>query len=273
LAYPERSRQNWLYHGPPVHSEPQVKPSVAVAIPAYNEADGLPGFLEEIDRALRPHVRRLHFVVVDDASSDETSASLKALRADLGGALEVVVNDRNLGHGPSLVAGYQRALALEPDFVLQVDGDGQFHGSDLRRVLVLLVDEAHAVCGVRRFRQDPWFRMMMTRLLRSYVRWRFGVIARDPNCPLRGYDAALLRELLAAIPEQSLIPNLYLTIVASRRGLALLEVDVSHRVRRGRSAQGTSWARGRSPIPWRLLRFSIAALIEAQTFAARLGRR
>src|SRR5205823_2537929 len=122
-----------------------------VAIPAYNEADGLPGFLEEIDRALRPHVRRLHFVVVDDASSDETAASLEALRPDLGGLLDVVVNDRNLGHGPSLVAGYQRALALEPDFVLQVDGDGQFHGSDLRRVLVLLMDEAHAVCGVRRF--------------------------------------------------------------------------------------------------------------------------
>jgi glycosyltransferase involved in cell wall biosynthesis len=169
------------------------------------------------------------------------------------------------------MSAYRRALAASPDFVLQVDGDGQFHGSDLRRVLVLLIDEAHAVSGVRRFRQDPWFRMTMTGLLRGYVRWRFGVIARDPNCPLRGYDAQLLRDLLDVLPEQSLIPNLYLTLVASRRGLALLEVDVSHRVRRGRSAQGSTWARGsRSPVPLRLVQFSIAALREAEEFRARI---
>jgi hypothetical protein len=155
--------------------------------------------------------------------------------------------------------------------VLQVDGDGQFHGSDLRRVLVLLRDEAHAVSGVRRFRQDPWFRMVMTRLLRSYVHISFGVLARDPNCPLRGYDAEVLRELLAPLPEACLIPNLYLTVIASRRGLALLEVDVSHRVRRGSSAAGTSWTRGaRAPIPLRLLRFSAAALRESRSFRARM---
>jgi hypothetical protein len=133
------------------------------------------------------------------------------------------------------------------------------------------MDQAHAVSGVRRFRQDPWFRMTMTRLLRVYVRWRFGVSARDPNCPLRGYDAGLLRELLAVLPERCLIPNLYLTVIASRRGLALLEVDVSHRVRRGVSGQGTTWKRGTlSPVPWRLVRFSLAALRESQAFGKRM---
>jgi hypothetical protein len=127
------------------------------------------------------------------------------------------------------------------------------------------------VSGVRRFRQDPWFRMAMTRLLRTYVSFSFGVGARDPNCPLRGYDAALLRELLAVLPQDSLIPNLYLTVVASRRGVALLEVDVSHRVRRGGSSDGTTWGRGaRSPIPWKLVRFSLAALRESRAFRARM---
>jgi hypothetical protein len=88
---------------------------------------------------------------------------------------------------------------------------------------------------------------------------------------LRGYDAALLRELLAALPGECLIPNLYLTVVAARRGVALLEVDVSHRVRRGGASDGTTWARGpRSPIPWRLVRFSIAALRESRAFRARM---
>jgi hypothetical protein len=154
--------------------------------------------------------------------------------------------------------------------VLQVDGDGQFHGSDLRRVLVLLVDDAHAVSGVRRFRQDPFFRMIMTGLVRRYVGWGFQVHARDPNCPLRGYDARLLTDLLEVLPDNCLIPNLYLTILASRRGEALLEVDVSHQVRRGASAQGTMFSSARSPIPWKLVRFSVQALRESIAFRSHM---
>ena len=254
-----------------MHSEPVKKPSVAVAIPAYNEAEGIGGFLEEIDRALRPHVGSLHIVVVDDGSTDATGDVLERARSTLACTLEVVRNPANRGHGPSVLEGYRRALQPQPDYVLQVDGDGQFHGSDLRRVLVLLLDEAHAVSGVRRFRQDPWFRMAMTRLLRTYVHMSFGVSARDPNCPLRGYDAALLRELLAAVPDSCLIPNLYLTVVAARRGVALLEVDVSHRVRRGTRRDGSSWARTAvSVVPWRLLTFSIAALRESRAFRTQM---
>jgi glycosyltransferase involved in cell wall biosynthesis len=244
-----------------------AKPAVAVAIPAFNEADGIGGFLAEIDKALSPHVRELVLVVVDDCSSDETVAVLEATRDSLTGRLELIASPVNRGHGPSLMTAYRRCLELGVDYVLQVDGDGQFHGSDLRRVLVLLGDEAHAVCGVRRFRQDPWFRMIMTRLVRVYVGLAFDVLARDPNCPLRGYDTPVLAELLQVIPPDALVPNLYLTVVASRRGLALLEVDVSHRVRRGRSAEGSGLGRsGWSPIPMRLVRFSLQALLESRTF-------
>jgi dolichol-phosphate mannosyltransferase len=247
------------------------KPTVAVAIPAYNEADGIGGFLREIDRALVPHVETLRLVVVDDASTDDTRSVLQRLGPDLDGRLGVITNPVNRGHGPSLMEAYRQALANDPDFVLQVDGDGQFHGSDLRRVLVLLMDEARAVSGVRRFRQDPWFRMVMTRLVRRYVSWGFSVRARDPNCPLRGYEAGLLAALLKSLPEVCMVPNLYLTIVAARRGVPLLEVDVSHRVRRGTAAQGSTWrSGGLSPIPWRLVRFSVQALRESARFRAQM---
>jgi dolichol-phosphate mannosyltransferase len=248
------------------------EPTVAVAIPAFNEADGIAGFLQEIDRALSPLVGSLRMFVVDDESTDETRDVLLRSASLLSASLEVISNGHNQGHGPSLMTAYRRALADRPDFVLQVDGDGQFHGSDLRRVLVLLTDNAHAVCGVRRFRQDPWFRMTMTRVLRLYLRSAFSVRARDANCPLRGYDASLLAQLLEWVPDDCLIPNLYLTVLAARRGEPLLEVDVSHRVRRGTSVNGTTWGSGRSPIPWRLIRFSTGALRESIDFRAKVRR-
>lgn len=244
---------------------------MAIAIPAFNEAEGIAGFLLEIDRALAAHVADLRFVVVDDASTDATGEVLGVVGPQLDGTLEVFVNPINRGHGASLMEAYRRALVARPDYVLQVDGDGQFHGSDLRRTVVLLADGSQAVSGVRRFRQDPWFRMSMTRLVRAYVGWAFSVHARDPNCPLRGYEAQLLSELLTVLPGSCLVPNLYLTIIASRRGVPLLEVDVSHRVRRGGSSEGTTWRRASwAPIPWRLVKFSWQALRESISFRAQM---
>jgi hypothetical protein len=53
----------------------------------------------------------------------------------------------------------------------------------------------------------------------------------------------------------------------------LLEVDVSHRVRRGAFTEGTTWRRGaRSPIPTRLVRFSVQALLDSLRFRQRLAQ-
>lgn len=241
---------------------------VAVAIPAYNEADGIGEFLLEIYTALMPVVGELTLVVVDDASSDGTVATLCELNRKLDGRLVVIRNSTNRGHGPTVLEAYRTALDSGADFILQVDGDGQFLGADLRRLFVLLTDGASAVCGVRRFRQDPWFRMLMTRVVRAYVGFGFGVPTRDANCPLRGYRAETLAPLMNIVPPGSMIPNLYLTILAARRGFTMVEVDVSHQVRRGIGAGGTTWGARRwgSLIPWRLVRFSVDALRESIEF-------
>ena len=247
---------------------------VAVAIPAYQESEGLAGFLLEIDEALSAN-HEVVLVVVDDCSSDGTSEAAEAIRHKLQGDLVLTRMPENRGHGPTLLEAYRRALDTGAAYVLAVDGDGQFLGSDLRRVLVLLEDGGDGVCGVRRFRYDPWFRMLMTRALRVYVNTSFGVPTRDANCPLRGYRAQLLDELLRWIPDDTRIPNLLLTVLAARRGATLVEVDVNHRVRRG-AAQGTMFAgRGAWHTAKRLASFSAGAFGEARRFRHDLnsGRR
>lgn len=243
-------------------------PSVAIAIPAHNEADAIAEFIQEIDDALAERVQKVFFVVVDDLSTDDTANVAEKMNEVVRGEVIVVRSEVNQGHGPTLLEAYRRALDTGAEVVLQVDGDGQFLGSDLRRVAVLLEDGAQAVCGVRRFRYDPWFRMVMTRALRQYVGLGFGVPTRDANCPLRGYRADLLDDLLRWIPEGALVPNLYLTILSSRRGVTMVEVDVNHRVRRGSVATGTMWSDGRRElfIPRRLVTFSRRAFRESTRF-------
>lgn len=240
---------------------------VAVAIPAYNESEGIGEFLREIDAALAPQVSSLTLVVVDDVSTDDTLEVVRALAPDLKAELLVSQMPQNSGHGPAVLEAYRRALDTGADYIIGVDGDGQFLGSDLRRVFVLLEDGGDGVCGVRRFRYDPWFRMMMTRVLRVYIAWGFGVPTRDANCPLRGYRARLLDDLLRRVPDDSLVPNVHLAILAARHGATLVEVDVNHRVRRGSTSAGTMFS---STARWgmakRLVKFSWKAFRESVRF-------
>ena len=54
-------------------------PSVAVAIPAYNEADGIAGFLTDMDAVLDACTDQHWFVVVNDVSTDNTAEVLETL--------------------------------------------------------------------------------------------------------------------------------------------------------------------------------------------------
>lgn len=246
---------------------PEQLPSVVVAIPAYNEAEGIAEFLTEIDRALTDRVRSLTFVVIDDCSTDDTVAVVTAVGEELDATMIVGSTETNSGHGPTALAAYRRALDTDADHVIGVDGDGQFLGADVRRVLVLLQDGGDGVCGVRRFRYDPWFRMLLTRVLRVYISVAFGVPTRDANCPLRGYRASLLDDLLRWLPDDTTIPNLHLTVLAARRGATLIEVDVNHRVRRGVATTGTMFSSAkRLGIIRKLLEFSWHALVESLRF-------
>jgi glycosyltransferase involved in cell wall biosynthesis len=250
--------------------------AVAVAIPAYNEAEGIGEFLAEIDAALAPVAQDLSIVVVDDCSTDGTPEAVEKAASGLQATVMLTSLEDNCGHGPAALEAYRRALDTGASYIIGVDGDGQFLGSDLRRVLVLLDDGGDGVCGVRRFRYDPWFRMLMTRVLRLYIARVFGVPTRDANCPLRGYRAELLDELLRWIPDDARIPNVHLAILAARRGATLVEVDVNHRVRRGESATGTMFnSAERLGVMKRLVRFCWVAVGESRRFRHDLnsGRR
>jgi len=86
--------------------------SVVALIPAYNEADRITATVRAT--SLVANVDRI--VVIDDASTDETSTRAKAAGA------EVITLPRNMGKGAALDAGLAH-VADDADILLLVDGD------------------------------------------------------------------------------------------------------------------------------------------------------
>jgi hypothetical protein len=87
----------------------------------------------------------------------------------------------------------------------------------------------------------------------------------DANSPLRAYRREVLVVLLQRVEPEATVPHLQFSVLERRSGLVVRELPVTHRVRRGTSAVGTTWqGRGRRlPLPSRrLLAFSWHAACE-----------
>lgn len=87
---------------------------IFIIIPAYNEEKRIGQVLKELS------VLPYQVVVIDDASSDHTSAIAKKFGVTL------LRHKINRGQGAGLQTGNQYALSQGADIIVHFDGDGQF---------------------------------------------------------------------------------------------------------------------------------------------------
>jgi glycosyltransferase involved in cell wall biosynthesis len=222
---------------------------VAVVMPAWNEAEGIAGFLEELSEALSEWT--VEFIVVDDCSSDRTAEAVGAA-AKRGTPVSVLSNEVNRGHGPSTMRALRAGLATGADVVVAIDGDGQFLGSDVARVVERIASgNSLVVEGVRSDRGDAVYRRLTSEVTRALVWSRAHTLPADANTPLRAYRPDLLQRLLDRVPPDAMTPNLIISALCRKWRVPLAEVPVASRPRRGLSAQGTTWGARRASLPSR----------------------
>jgi glycosyltransferase involved in cell wall biosynthesis len=252
---------------------------IAVVMPAYNEADGIRGFLLEIIEHVAPLAERLDIIVADDRSTDATASVLTKLSdevAESGGGVDVQVQTqaRNRGHGPTALAAYRAGLATGAPVIVHVDGDGQFLGRDFPRLIRALQSEsADVLHGVRRGREDPWYRRVLSASLRLLVGPFAGRAIPDINTPLRAYRSEALSELLDAVGPDALVPHVHFSLAEARWRLRVRYVAVKSLPRRGAETTGTMWGGAGQPKlpPKRLRSFARDALQEAWALSLRPG--
>lgn len=240
---------------------------LAIVMPAFNEVEGIGGFIDEIRDAVAPLADRVSFHIADDRSTDATASAFDSVDD-----ATVEVQPQNRGHGPTALAAYRAGLAADPAVLVHVDGDGQFLGSDFPRLIsALLSEDADVVHGVRDGRTDPWYRKVLTGAVGLLVAVPAGRRIPDVNTPLRAYRPAALRALIEAIPVDASVPHVHFSLAEARGGFVVRYVRVASIPRRGASTVGTMWGRGaRVAIPpKRLRKFALSALGEAWQLSLR----
>jgi glycosyltransferase involved in cell wall biosynthesis len=116
--------------------------SITVVIPAYNEE----AFINGVITALPDFVD--HIVAVDDCSQDRTFDMVGKCNDNRVIALKTHVNQ---GVGGATVVGYKKALELDTDIVVKMDGDGQMPSGYLPQLLDAIIEDGYAYSKGNRF--------------------------------------------------------------------------------------------------------------------------
>jgi glycosyltransferase involved in cell wall biosynthesis len=116
--------------------------SIAVIVPAYNEE----AFIGSVIATIPDFVDAI--VVVDDASGDATA---QCVREAGDHRVLLLVNQANAGVGAAMVRGYRKALELQSDVLVKVDGDGQMPLSHLEALLDPVVEGGYGYAKGNRF--------------------------------------------------------------------------------------------------------------------------
>lgn len=104
-----------------------------VQIPCFNEEHTLPATLAAIPRAI-PGISSVEILIIDDGSTDRTIAV-----AQEHGVEHILVNKRNMGLASSFRRGLDWSLRLGADIIVTTDGDNQYDGSNIPRLIAPIV--------------------------------------------------------------------------------------------------------------------------------------
>lgn len=192
---------------------------LSVVIPAYNEEENIQQAVEDVKRVYP----EAEIIVVDDASTDNTPDILIGLQSS---GVNILRNDRNRGHGYSVVKGLWAATG---EHVLYIDADRQIDITNLHSM-----DLEHDVfSGARVLRKDKPFRIVISYCLKITNLLRHGMYIRDANCPFKLYRREALRELLKDVPDTFIVPIACMEVIARKKGMKIDTIGVHHLPYRG----------------------------------------
>lgn len=130
-----------------------------IQIPCYNEEKTLPITLKNIPRKIKG-VDEVEILVIDDGSTDQTVAVAKS-----HGVNHIVRFINNKGLAEGFLAGLDASLRLGADIIVNTDGDNQYNGSDIEKLIEpILSGRADIVVGDRQVDTIPHFSPLKKKL-------------------------------------------------------------------------------------------------------------
>jgi glycosyltransferase involved in cell wall biosynthesis len=187
---------------------------VSVLVPAKDEAENLPLFMQLCDETFRTRSETYEVIVIDDGSTDDTAKVLDTLVAKYP-FLHVVRHRSQRGIADALRSGF---LAAQADVLVFFPADLQFKPEDIPRLVApILAGESDMVTG---FKMGKYEKAFVSGLYNKLSRSLFHVPVRDLN-NVKAYRREIMEEQPAR-PDW----HRYMIVLAAAKGYTVTEIPV-----------------------------------------------
>ncbi len=213
-------------------ARPEARSSLSIVLPCFDEAERLPGTLAVYLAHFPPSRAEVELIVVDDGSSDGTSAIADQIAA-ADPRVRVVRTPHNHGKGYAVRVGVQ---AAEGELVVFTDADGSYGPEQLERVVAAL-GRAPVAIGARLGSQagtgSPLLRRLASPVFNRVMRLLLGLPFHDTQCGLKGFRRDAAEALFQRARVDGFAFDAEALLVAKRLAIEVVEVPVTAEDRQG----------------------------------------
>jgi undecaprenyl-phosphate 4-deoxy-4-formamido-L-arabinose transferase len=195
-------------------------PQLSVVIPVFNEEAGLSALFDRLDPALDALDLDYEVIFVNDGSRDRSAALLREQWERRPDTTRVVLFNANYGQHLAIIAGFERCRG---ERVVTMDADLQNPPEEIGKLLAAMDAGHDYVGGVRRTREDSWFRRVASRAMNRLRERITRIEMTDQGCMLRAYSQEIVAAVAASREVSTFIPALAYTFATNPT-----EVVVAH---------------------------------------------
>lgn len=186
--------------------------SLTVVIPAYNEQGSLSLTLP----AVLEYCKKQHWklIVVNDGSTDGTADVLEQYNDQP--RLKVIHHKLNRGYGGALKTGL---MAVDTDYAVSFDADGQHRLADIDRLFNILQDQnADMIVGSRAgSKHNHWYRELGKWIIRRVAAMMMPMPLTDLNSGFKLYKTHLLQQYIPLCPDSMAFSDVITPIFLNER--------------------------------------------------------
>jgi len=199
--------------------QPAMK--LIVQIPVLNEAESIARVLADIPRTI-PGIVTVEVLIIDDGCTDDTITVALAHGAD-----HVVRHTSRKGLATAYQTGIDTALRLGADIIVNTDGDNQYPGHEIPRLVApILAGQADLVIGDRQIESNVHFspfKKALQALGSSVVRWASGTNVPDTVSGFRALSREAALRTFVTSDFSYTVENI---IQAGKRRLTICTVPI-----------------------------------------------
>ena len=215
----------------PMNTRESIKKRLAIVMPAYNAAKTIERVFERIPSEVHPDV--LHYIVVNDGSTDDTSQALARLQKHFPN-LVILDHHVNRGYGATEKTLLRYVVRTDAEIVILLHSDGQYAPEEIPRLVVPfeaektdIVQGSRMMSGHSALRGGmPLYKYVANRILTGIENIAFGMKMAEYHSGYILYSKRALQE----IPFEKLSDNFCfdqeMLIMARIKGLKIVQLPI-----------------------------------------------